>query len=584
MRRRDGVLLAVGVLVFALITTVVGSASGAPAHFLVADFVMGMVFVACGVTAAWLRPRSPAGPALIASGGLWFVGSYAPSLQPVVMHLGFAFEGYYDLVLAGLLVVLSSPIQRLVPRWPIIGLAAAMLIRSLGRLVLADPAQLGCDVCPPNPFAVLPDAAAFEAVDAISSVFIAVFAVTVGGIAVRRLLLAGPILRRIRGPVILAGGVAMAAATYDAVEYAWSDLTHTPLVQLSAPWDGIFPWTVFAARTLVPIGFLVATLRARAAPGPLGPLTANLEAGGAALGDAVRRALGDRGLVILLRSPDGVWTADDGSPADAPEPADGRTVTFVGPAATPVAALVHDRTLLDQPELVDGVVRILRLALEKARLEMERRDQLREVTESRERLVAAAEEERRRIERDLHDGAQQRLIGLAMEIQRARSEAEARSVSAALREHLDAAAEQTGAAIRELRELARGIHPAILADSGLEAAVSGLARRATIPVETSIRLKARLPPIIESTAYFTVAEALTNAQRHAPASRAAVTLIQRDVLLEVEVSDDGDGGADAELGTGLRGLADRVHALGGRFEIISRAGHGTRVRATLPIP
>jgi signal transduction histidine kinase len=583
MSRRGGLALAAGGLAFAVVTTVVGAASGAPALFLIADFVLGTTFIACGIAAVWLRAGSPAGPALMVAGALWFVGSYAPSLQPVVMHLGFAFEGYYDLVLAGLLLILSSPMQRPAPRWLIGGLAAAMLIRSAGRLLLADPAQLGCDVCPPNPFAVMPNAATFEAVDALSSLAIAAFAATVGVVAVRRLVGAGPIMRRLRWPVLVAGVVAMAAATFDALEYAWTNLTQSPLVELSEPLATLVPWTVFAARTLVPVGFLSGTLRARSAPGPLGPLTATLEAPDAPIGDAIRRALGDPSAILLLRGPAGAWTAEDGSLRAYPQAADGRAVTLVGPADEPIAALVHDAAVLDQPELLEGVARIVRLALENNRLEAELRDQLRAVTESRERIVTAGEEERRRLERDLHDGAQQRLIGVTLALQRTRSTAEAESASGQLRSELDAAAEQTGEAIRELRELARGIHPAILEDSGLEAAVGGLARRAGIPVELSVRLNGRLPQVLESTAYFTVAEALTNAQRHARATHASVSLVQAEGRLEVAIDDDGAGGADPDRGTGLRGLSDRVQALGGHLEVVSDPGRGTQIRATLPV-
>jgi hypothetical protein len=158
MSRRRSLLLAAGVVAFATITTFVGSASGAPARFLVLDLVTGLTFVVAGLAATWLRPSSPAGPALLVSGALWYVGSYAPTGQPVVTHLGFAFEGYYDLVLAALLLVLSSPARRLHPRWLIAALAAAMAVRSLGRLLLQDPVRLfpDCGGCPPNPFALCP--------------------------------------------------------------------------------------------------------------------------------------------------------------------------------------------------------------------------------------------------------------------------------------------------------------------------------------------------------------------------------------------------------------------------------------------
>ncbi len=458
-----------------------------------------------------------------------------------------------------------------------------MLVRSAGRLVLADPSQLGCDICPPNPFAVLPNANVFEAVDGVASLAIATFAAMVGVVAVRRLMRAGPLVRRLRWPVLVAGVVAMGATAFDAFEYAWNDLTHAPLVELSEPLASLLPWTVFAGRTLVPVGFLVGTLRARSAPGPLGQLTATLDAGVMPVGEAIRRALRDPSAILLRRGSEDGWAGEDGSSAGEPWPTEGRASTPIGPESAPIAAIVHDAALLDQPELLHGVVGIVRLALENERLHFQLRDQLRDVNESRERIVAAGEEERRRLERDLHDGAQQRLIGLTLALQRARSTAATESVSARLRSQLDAAAQQTAEAIRELRELARGIHPAILEDSGLEAAIGGLARRATIPVELRLHLDGRLPRVVESTAYFTIAEGLTNAQRHARATHASVRLLQRDGLLEIGVDDDGAGGADPDRGTGLRGLGDRIQALGGTFDVASAPGRGTKLRATLPV-
>jgi signal transduction histidine kinase len=585
MSHRGGLALAAGVLAFAFVTTLVGAASGAPADFLVADLVMGATFIAAGLTAVILRPGSPAGPMLLVSGALWFVGSYSPSRQPVVMHLGFAFERYYDLVLAGLLLILSSPMRRLRPTWLIAALGAAMIVRSLGRLTLADPALLGCGDCPPNPFVLWRSVAAFEAVEITSSLAIAALAIGVGALAVIRLRRMGALWRRVRWAVLVAGGLAMAAAAFDAVGYAWTTATHGPMISLTEPWATLLPWSIFGARTLVPIGFLVATLSTRAASGPIGRLAVGLERGdGDTVGDAVRNALGDQSLVLLRRRSADVWETEDGATVAAPLPLPGQSITLVGPREAPVAALVHDAALAERPELMDGVVRVLHLALDNERLDAELREQLRAVNASRERIVSAAAEERRRLERDLHDGAQQRLVAVTLALQRARATADGERVSDGLRAQLDEAAHETSEAIRELRELARGIHPAILEDAGLEAAVAGLARRVGIPVDVSVSLDGRLPPMIESTAYFTIAEALTNAQRHARASRASVRLVQTGDRLEIEVSDDGRGGADPGQGTGLRGLSDRVMALGGRLEVDSDPAHGTSVRAALPTP
>ena len=557
------------VVAFAAATTAVGAASGAPVHFLLADLVMGMTFVGCGIGAARLRPGSPAGPMLLACGGLWFVGSYAPTGRPMLSELGFAFEGYYDLVLAALLLILSSTAHRLDPRWLVQALGIATGLRSLGRLLL-----LGGDA----------NFAAFELVEILSNLAISALAATIGFVAIRRLLSSGPVWRRVRLLVVGVGGLAMAAAAFDSFEYAWSTATGSLVVQLSDPWAELFAWSVFGARLVVPVGFLVATLRLRGAPGPLGPLAAGLEGGrtSTAVGDALRTALGDPSL-RLLRPVDGeAWADEDGSPSVLAAPEGGHAVTMVGPRDRPSAALVHDAGLAEQPELLAGVVRILGLALENERLEGELREQLRMVTESRERIVTAAEDERRRLERDLHDGAQQRLIGVMLALQQARSSADANAEPAAIREQLDAAAGETAGAIHDLRELARGIHPAILEDEGLGAAVAALARRVGVRVDLTMSLNGRLPAIVESTVYFTIAEALTNTQRHAEATHARVRVVHDDASLHVEVTDDGRGGAAPERGSGLRGLADRIVAIGGQFEIVSEPGRGTRLRATLP--
>ena len=585
MSRTAGLVLAAVVVVFATITTFVGNASGAPLQFLVLDLVTGVTFVVAGLAAVWLRPGSPAGPALLVCGALWYVGSYAPSGQPVVTYLGFAFEAYYDLVLAALLLVLSSPARRLHPRWLIAALAAAMAVRSLGRLLLFDQVRLfDCAECPPNPFAFWPNLAAFEAVEIASNLAIGGLLVLVGLVAFSRLLRSGPIWRRIRWPIFVAGGLAIGSAAFDRFEYAWTTATQAPLVEFAEPWNEVFGWLMFWLRTLVPIGFLLVTLRLRSAPGPLGPFAAGLERprGEARVGDALRTALGDPSLQLLRPVGPGIWITEEGAETSLPTASEGRAVKRVGPADRPLAAMVHDPALLEQPELLDAVVRVLRLALENERLESELRDQLQAVTESRARIVTAAEEERRRVERDLHDGAQQRLVGVMLALQQARRTAESEAASEALRRDLDAAAGETTEAVRELRELARGIHPAILEDEGLGAAVAALARRAGIPVDVQLELDGRLPRLVESTAYFTIAEALTNTQRHAAASHATVRVVRTGHALEVEVSDDGHGGAAPERGSGLRGLADRVTALGGLLEVESAAGHGTRVRATIP--
>jgi len=205
-----------------------------------------------------------------------------------------------------------------------------------------------------------------------------------------------------------------------------------------------------------------------------------------------------------------------------------------------------------------------------------------ELVASRARIVAAADAARRKIERDLHDGAQQRLVALALDLRVARARVERDPASAV--PLLDRLAEELSATSAELRELARGIHPAVLTQHGLGPAMDALAGRAPVPVEILDAPAERLAPTLETTAYFTVAEALTNVAKYADASHATVRVGEEEGALVIEVRDDGIGGASADAGSGLAGLADRVGALDGTLSVVSPPGEGTLVRAVLPLP
>jgi PAS domain S-box-containing protein len=209
----------------------------------------------------------------------------------------------------------------------------------------------------------------------------------------------------------------------------------------------------------------------------------------------------------------------------------------------------------------------------------ERKQAEAELAASRARIVAAADEARKKIERDLHDGAQQRLVGLALALALARTRVDDPQAGAML----DEVSHELQLALGELRDLARGIHPAILTDHGLRSALEALASRGAVPVELDVELEGRPPAPLEAAAYFIAAEALTNVARYAQASKACIRVAREGGRLVIEVSDDGVGGADAGSGSGLRGLADRVEALGGAFTVASAPGAGTTLRAALPV-
>jgi signal transduction histidine kinase len=208
------------------------------------------------------------------------------------------------------------------------------------------------------------------------------------------------------------------------------------------------------------------------------------------------------------------------------------------------------------------------------------RQAMRDVTESRSRIVAAADAERRRVERNLHDGAQQRLVTVALHLHLVKRRLE--TDPAAVPQLVDAAQTELTLALEEIRELVRGLHPRLLSDRGLGPALAGLAERALLSVEIAETPEERLPPAVEAAAYYIVAEALANAAKHSQAGLVTVRVSAGDACTVVEVVDDGVGGADPTAGSGLRGLTDRVAALGGQLEISSEPGSGTGLRAELP--
>ncbi|MGZ6644936.1 MAG: sensor domain-containing protein [Solirubrobacteraceae bacterium] len=297
--------------------------------------------------------------------------------------------------------------------------------------------------------------------------------------------------------------------------------------------------------------------------------------------ELLAESLGDRSVAIAYWLPDREAFVDEaGHPVALPEPGSGRAWTAVEQDGRRVAAIVHDAALDTSPELVEAAAAASSLAIDNERLKADLRARVEDLRVSRLRIVEAADEARRRIERDLHDGAQQELLALALELRVLRSsisDPEAGPLVDGLAVRLDAA-------LGELRELARGIHPAILTRSGLEPAIAALAERAPVPVRVESTIDGRLVPAVEAAAYFVVAEALTNVARYAHAPEARVQLRRDGDAVVVLVADDGVGGADLNAGSGLRGLQDRLAVVDGVLVIDSPPGAGTRVQARIPAP
>jgi signal transduction histidine kinase len=297
------------------------------------------------------------------------------------------------------------------------------------------------------------------------------------------------------------------------------------------------------------------------------------------LRDELSRALGDPTLEIGYALSGGDGLVDSrGRPFSLPETASDRAVTIVERGGRPIAALVHDPSVLEDPELRDAVSSAAQLAAANARLQADVRAQLAELRDSRRRILEAGDEERRRLEQRLHRGAERRLRRLTGILGRARLTASGDAVKG----RICRSEVQLAQALEELRQLSHGLHPRVLAEVGLQGALRSLAEEAPVPVDITAA-DTRLPMKVEAAAYFVCSEALANIAKHARASRVSVAVIPGDRQVRVEVDDDGVGGADPSRGTGLRGLADRVEALGGTVRVESPAGEGTRLIADIPL-
>jgi signal transduction histidine kinase len=342
-------------------------------------------------------------------------------------------------------------------------------------------------------------------------------------------------------------------------------------------------WIAICSLITVPVAFLAGLLRSRLARGGLADLFRGLRTMRPdELRAALAKAIGDPDLVVAYPLPgSGGYTDLDGHPVTLPGPGASRSVTGVERDGGQVAVLVYDRSLDDDPELVDAVTAAASIALENRQLQAEARERLAEVESSRERIIAAGDAERRRIERNLHDGAQQRLVTLAMQLSLIQRQIRQNPEDA--EQLVTSASDQLAKSLAELRELARGIHPAAL-DQGLDIALDALAIRSAVPTTVMCDPGPRLPQPVEFAAYFVASEALANVAKYAQASAVTVRLLRTGSDAVIEIADNGVGGADPAAGSGLRGLADRVEALRGRLLVVSPVGGGTVVRAQLPAP
>ena len=475
-------------------------------------------------------------------------------------------------------LVLAFPDGRLVDRYDrrlVLGAYAFLGLTRIGWLLVWEPPYQKDAFSPINPWVIWPNA---DLATLLGPVAIVVLTpVLFGAVLVglwRHWRRATPATRRALLPITIAAPIQLALTVAWHVADANPDLSPVIRSALQHPLAGL-------AGVVFPVGFLMGLLRARLAR--VGVASLAMELGrGVPLGglrDTLARALRDPTLDVAFPSPTGDGFVDsEGRPIELPLAADSRrTVFLLEREGETLAAFIYDPAIeREDPGRVEAVGSMARLALENERLAAQVRAQLEEVRASRARIVEAADAERRRIERDLHDGAQQRLVALAMRLDQAR---EGSAEATAL---IDATTAELLTAVKEVRDLARGLHPTILTDSGLAAAIEALAERTPFPVAIAVP-EGRFPPEIEVAAYYVIAEALTNVARYAGTTEARVDASAHDGRLVIRVSDKGRGGADPNAGSGLRGLADRLSTIGGELSVISPPGGGTVLTASLPL-
>jgi len=525
--------------------------------------LIGGSFAACGLIAWRRRPDSRSGLLMAAAGAGFFLSAIIGQLDPPLAQTAAILvqELWAPFFVALLLTLLTGGRLETRTDWLLVG--AFVLALWIGQVVwLLFYEQDG------NLLAVFPNADVADAVDKGQRSLAGLACVAVAIVVASRWLAASRPRRRALLPSV-AGSVALllfaALLTNDIVTGSRSQ---TVL------------WLAICSLVSVPAAFLIGLLRSRLARGGLADLFRDLKTtGGVRLQEALAKTLGDPSLVVAYRLPESLGYADaDGRPVLVPPVAADRSTATVESDGTELAALVYDASLDDDPELVEAVRAAAGMALENERLQAEAHSRLAEVQASRERIVAASDAERRRLERNLHDGAQQRLVALSLQLRllegRVGDDPSARAL-------VSTASSQLAESLAELRELARGIHPAVL-NHGLAAALDSLAARSPVPTTVAYETDDALAEPVELAAYFVASEALTNVAKYAHATTASVRVSRQGRNAVIEIADDGVGGADKAGGSGLRGLADRVEALDGRLSVISPPGAGTTVTAELP--
>ncbi len=522
-------------------------------------------YILSGVIAWWRRPQSRLGPLMVAAGFATFLSTLQWTNSDVPFTVGLTL----DLVPIALFlhVFLAFPSGRLERRFERCLVATTYAVAIGLELVGMVIGGFG----PHNLLELTSQPDAAQTLE--HAQLLALSALSVAGIG----LLAA---RRWRSGRPLRRSLALLTDSFVL------GLVMIPVMLTSAIWfRGQFvpiQRATFAVIGLAPIAFLIGLLHARLVRSGVGDLLVQLRSdlSPAALRDALARALRDPSLELAYWLPEfGSWADLNGQSVTLPEPGSGRAMTLIDRDGARMAVLLHDPALEDEDELLAAVRAAAGIALENGRLQAEQKAHLEELKGSRARVIEAGQQERQRLERNLHDGAQQRLIALSLELSVLEKQLKDDPRAG---KRLDAAQREIEMSLEELRAVARGLHPAVLTGHGLAVALEQVAARAAVPVRLQVEAEARFPERVEVAAYYVVTESLTNIVKHAKATRASVEVNRTGEGLVVEIIDDGIGGADSERGSGLRGLADRVEALGGRLRVWTPQGGGTRVRAEIP--
>jgi signal transduction histidine kinase len=522
-------------------------------------------YVLAGLIAWYRRPDSRFGPLMVVAGFTMFVSTLAWATGAVPHTIGQAFDLLPAIIFLHLF--LAFPSGRLEHRFERV-LVAVGYMTAFGLQLLA---MLLGGYGPDNLLEVVAKPGVSRTLQDVQLITISALCLVGVGVLAARRRGAGRPLRRAVALLVdsFALGLVMIAVLF-----------------LTGAFDGPGFETIrratFFVIGLAPAAFLIGLLNARLARSTLADLLVDMRSDPppADLRDALARALRDPSLTLAYWLPEfESWSEADGRAVELPEAGHGRTTTLVEREGEPVAVLVHDSSLDDEPELLDAVSAAAGIALDNARLQAELGARLEELRGSRVRVIEAGQKERQRLERNLHDGAQQRLVALSLELTMLKKRFDADPEAGT---RIDHARSEIALSLEELRDIAHGLHPAVVSGHGLAVALESLVARAAVPVRLTVEFKDRLPEPLEVAAYYLVSESLANVGKHAHATSASVAVARADGQLVVEIVDDGIGGADTERGSGLRGLADRVEALDGRLRVWTPAGHGTRVRAEIP--